>query len=173
MPNNKQIHNYNIKFGIYLGVFWIIYFSIFQSIQVFSLYPIISLVIGLLIQTVIITYCILNYKQYHNNILQLNKALKTGMIISVTGGIILAIYHFLLLNIFQYDLSSKITLIYENWILKNRPNLSAKELYDKIRLFQKYNTEKNITIISFLWVVFFGFFISILSGSILHKKVQP
>jgi preprotein translocase subunit YajC len=170
MENNKasikkNIINYGVLLGItsvLLGVVIYVMNAHLDPNWIFS-------VIGILILVGIISYGIKAYKKVNEGYLNLSEALKIGIGIALIGGIIVAIWTFILTTVIEPDYTQQMLDIQREKLLEN-PDMSEQMVNQSMAIVEKMSGPYIQIALSIIANLFFGFIISLFAGLAMQKK---
>lgn len=169
MENRVSPTGIMVNNGIILGVLIVLINVVIYALgQTSDPNPIFS-VLQYLVPLAVIYLGIKKFRELNNNSLKLGEAIKVGLGISLIGGIILAIYTFVLVNYIEPEYFTKMAETVEAKMLESNPNVSDEQLEMSLSMMKKMSGTW-ISIGSVIMMSLFGGLIySLISGLILKR----
>ncbi len=159
-----------LNYGILLGILSVILGVIMYVTNAYTDPSIIYTVIGFLILIGVISYGINAFKTENGGFLKLSDALKVGIGIAVIGGIITAIWSFLLMNYIEPDYMVQVMDVSREKMMESNPNLTDAQINSMMDMSAKFTTPWMIMAFSLIGNLFFGLLISLIAGLIMKNK---
>ncbi len=166
-PTKKIALNY----GLYLGIISILIGVIRYALGMQYDHDMPFGILSLVIMVVIIVLGIKKYKELNGGLLTLGQGLKTGIAISLIGGVIGIIYTLIFMSVIEPDfMAQKLEMAREEML--DNPNFSEDQIDNAIEMQEKFSSPGMIAAFGMLWTIFLGFVISLISSAIMQKKEE-
>lgn len=172
MENQVSTKGIMVNNGIILGVLIVlINVGIYALGQTFDPNPVFT-VLQYLVPLAVIYMGIKKFRELNDNSLKLGEAIKIGLGISLIGGIILAVYTFVLVNYIEPEYFTKMFEAVENKMLETNPNMSEEQIEMSLSMLKKMSGAW-ITIGTVIMTSLFGGLLySLISGLILKRNKE-
>ena len=159
-----------INFGVMLGIISVIY-GVFMYVTNVYLNPsTIYGVISFLILIVIITLAIKAFKSENGGFLSLSEALKVGIGVAVIGGIIAAIWSFVLTTYIEPEYVNQVMEAGREKMIESQPEMSEAQIDAAMGMTAKLSSPPIAFALSIVGSLFFGLIISLIVGLIMKNK---
>jgi hypothetical protein len=159
-----------LNYGLLLGILSVIMGVIMYVTNAYIDPSIIYTIIGFLILIGVISYGINAFKIENGGYLNLGDALKIGIGIAVIGGIITAIWSYLLMNFIEPDYMLQMMDVSREKLMETNPNLTDAQMNSMMEMSSKFTTPWMIMAFSLIGNLFFGLLISLIAGLIMKNK---
>ncbi|MCJ7758108.1 MAG: DUF4199 domain-containing protein [Gillisia sp.] len=159
-----------LNYGILLGILSVIMGVIMYVTNAYIDPSLIYTAISFLILIGVITFGINDFKRENSGFLNIGDALKVGIGIAVIGGIITAVWSYLLINYIEPDYMLQMMDVSREKIMESDPNLTDAEMNTIMEMSAKFRTPWMIMAISLIGNLFFGLVISLISGLIMKNE---
>lgn len=159
-----------INYGVLLGILSIILGVVMYVTNAYLAPSFIYSVIGFLILVVVIALAIKAYKSENGEFLGLGEALKVGIGVAVIGGIIAALWSFVLMNYIEPDFMSQMMEMQREEMIEANPNMTDSQMDAAMEMGEKFSSPWLIMAISLIGNLFFGLIISLVVGLIMKKE---
>lgn len=165
-----EAKSFVLNYGLLLGILTVI-MGVIMYVTNAYLNPHWSFsIIGFLLLAVIISLGIKSYKTANNNYLSIGEALKVGIGISVIGGIIGAIWMFLLVNYIEPEYMSQLAEVQRETMTQMNPNMTQEQMDMAMEMNAKFNSPWILMAFSLIGNLFFGLIIALVAGLIMKNK---
>ncbi len=161
---------YIIKYGIILGIIFVLYNVIIHVTDSVESRNWIHTVLDLTLRVAIITYGIYNYKFNNNGLLKLTEALKIGIGIAIIGGIFAVGWNLILTNIIEPDMINQKLVTQQEQMIKNNPDMSQEQINQSMEMVKKFSTPYITSALVLIWNSFLGLIISLIGGAIMQRN---
>ena len=162
----KFVLNYGLLLGIVSVVFGVIMYVTNEHLDPGIIYTI----IGFLILITIITLAIKAFKTENGGFLSLGEALKVGIGAAVIGGIIAAVWSFVLMNYIEPDYMNQLMEVQIEKMIEMQPDMTESQLDTSAEMASKFNSPIMVMAFSLIGNLFFGLIISLIVGLIMKNK---
>lgn len=162
----KFVLNYGVLLGILsvlMGVIMYVTNAYLNPSWIFG-------TISFLITVVVISLAIRAYKTENEGFLGLGEALKVGIGVAVIGGIIGAIWMFLLMNYIEPEYASQLAEVQREAIMETNPNMTEAQLETAMEFNAKFSSPYLLLAFSLIGSLFMGLVISLIAGLIMKNK---
>lgn len=159
-----------LNYGVLLGILSIIMGVVMYVTNAYLSPSFIYTVIGFLILVVVITLAIKAYKAENGGYLGLGEALKVGIGVAVIGGIISAIWSFILMNYIEPDFMSQMMELQREQMVETNPDMTESQLEAAMEMGAKFSSPWLLLAIALIGNLFFGLIISLVVGLIMKKE---
>lgn len=169
---NKQISSKKtiLQYGILLGITLVLLGVILYVTNTYK-DPHWSLsIVSILIIVLVISLGIKAYKTANNGFLTLSEALKTGIGIALIGGIIAALWSFILTTVIEPQYIQQVLEIQKEKMIAQNPNFSQEQIDQGMAIAKKFTSPYMSIAFSMIGSLFFGFIISLFAGLIMQRK---
>ncbi len=160
--------NYGVILGVLLILVSVIFYALGQTYKPSFVFSALQFIIPL----VIIFMGIKQFRQLNGDALSLSEALKTGLGISLIGGIILAVYNFVFAKFIEPDYFVKVLEIQQNQMIEANPNLSDEQIEMATEMSGMFANVWVMIGSAIMLSLFGGLIYSLISGLILKKDKQ-
>lgn len=158
--------NYGVMLGLLVVLIGVATYALGQTYDPSIVFSILQYLVPL----VVIYLGIKKFRELNENSLTLGEAIKTGLGISLIGGVILAIYTFILVNYIEPEYFTKMFETLEAKMLEKNPNMSDEQLEMSLAMMKKMSGTW-VSIGSVIMMSLFGGLIySLVSGFILKRN---
>lgn len=164
-PSKGIMINYGVVLGLLVVLIGVVTYSLGQVYDPNIVFKILQYLIPL----VVIYLGIKKFRELNENSLTLGEAIKTGLGISLIGGIILAIYTFLLTNYIEPDYFTEYFELYETKLQNESPNMSDEQLEMSLAMTKKMSGTWITIGFVIMTSLFGGLIYSLVSGFILKR----
>ena len=165
-----EAKSFVLNYGFLLGILTVIMGVVMYVTDAYLNPSIIYSVIGFLLLVVVISMGIKAYKTANNNFLSVGEALKVGIGISVIGGIIGAIWMFLLINYIEPEFMAQMADTQREAVTEMNPNMTEEQLDSVMEMNAKFSSPWIMIAISLVGNLFFGLIISLVAGLVMKNK---
>src|SRR5680860_1175029 len=152
----KFVLNYGLLLGILSVVFGVIMYVTNEHLDPSTIY----IVIGYLILITIITLAIKAFKSENGGFLSLGEALKVGIGAAVIGGIIAAVWSFVLMNYIEPDYMNQVMEVSREKMIETQPDMTESQLEAAEEITAKFASPIMVIAFSLIGNLFFGLVIS-------------
>lgn len=159
-----------LNYGLLLGILSVILGVIMYVTNAYLDPSFIYTILGFLILVVVISLGIKAFKNENSNYLSLGEALKVGIGIAVIGGIISAIWTFLLMNYIEPDFMAQMSDVSREKMLEMNPNMTQEQIDTAMEFNAKFTSSWMMMAFSLVGNLFFGLIISLVAGLIMKNK---
>ncbi len=159
-----------LNYGLLLGIVSVIFGVIMYVTNVYLDPGVIYSAIGFLVLIVIITLGIKAFKTENDGYLSLGEALKVGIGVAVIGGIITAVWSFVLMNYIEPEYMNQIMEVQREKMIEMQPNMTESQLEAASEMTSKMSSPLMIMAFSLIGNLFFGLVISLIAGLIMKNK---
>jgi hypothetical protein len=159
-----------LNYGILSGILSVILGVIMYVTNAYMDPSFIYAVIGFLISVAVISLGIKAFKTENGGFLNLSDSLKVGIGIAVIGGIITAIWSYLLMNYIEPDYMTQVMEVSREKMLISQPDLTQAQIDKMMEMSSKFSTPWMIMAFSLIGSLFFGLIISLTAGLIMRNK---
>ena len=159
-----------LNYGIMLGIISVIFGVIMYVTNVYLDPGIIYTLIGFLVLIVIISLGIKAFKSENGGYLSLGEALKVGIGVAVIGGIIAAVWSFVLMNYIEPDYMNQMMEVQREKMVEAQPDLTESQLDAAEEMTAKFASPIMVVAFSLIGNLFFGLIISLIAGLIMKNK---
>ena len=171
MENQKAtVKKFVLNYGLMLGIISVIFGVIMYVTNVYLNPGILYTIIGFLIYIIIISLAIKAFKTENGGFLSLSEALKVGIGVSVIGGIIAALWSFVLMNYIEPDYMNQMIEVQREKMIEMQPDMTEAQLDDAAEMASKFSSPLISIAISLIGSLFFGLVISLIAGLIMKNK---
>lgn len=169
---NKQTEakKFVLNYGVLLGILAVILGVVMYVTNAYLNPSFIYSVIGFLLLVVVITYGIKAYKQENGGFLNLSEALKVGIGIAVIGGLISAIWSYVLMTYIEPDFMAQTMEVTQNKMMETNPNMSEDQIEAAMEMGASFSSPWIIMAFSLIGNLFFGLLISLIAGLVMKKE---
>ena len=126
--------------------------------------------ISFLVTVVVISLAIRAYKSENNGFLSLGESLKVGIGVSVIGGIISAIWMFLLMNYIEPEYINQLAEVQREAIMESNPNMTEAQMNTAMEFNAKFTSPYLLLAFTLIGSLFVGLIISLIAGLIMKNK---
>lgn len=162
----KFVLNYGLLLGIVSVIFGVIMYVMNAHLDPGMIYTI----IGFLVLIVIISLAIKAFKSENGGFLSLGEALKVGIGVAVIGGIIAALWSFVLMNYIEPDYMSQLMEVQREKMIEAQPEMTQAQLDATAEMTAKFSSPLMVMAFSLIGNLFFGLVISLIAGLIMKNK---
>ncbi len=159
-----------LNYGLLLGIVSVIFGVIMYVTNVYLDPGFIYSAIGFLVLVVIITLGIKAFKTENGGYLSLGEALKVGIGVAVIGGIITAVWSFVLMNYIEPEYINQIMDVQREKMVEMNPNMTDAQMESAMEISSKMGSPLMIMAFSLIGNLFFGLVISLIAGLIMKNK---
>lgn len=159
-----------LNYGVLLGILAVILGVIMYVTNAYLNPSFIYSVIGFLILIVVITLGIKAFKQENGGFLSLSEALKVGIGIAVIGGLISALWSFVLMTFIEPDFMAQTMEVTRNKMLETNPNMTEAQIDSAMEMGASFSSPWIIMAFSLIGNLFFGFIISLIAGLVMKRE---
>lgn len=159
-----------LNYGVLLGILSVILGVIMYVTNAYIDPSIIYTILGFLILIGVISYAINAFKTENGGYLNLGEALKVGIGVAVIGGIITAIWSYLLMNYIEPQYMAQIMEVNQQKMMETNPNLTEAQMDSMMEMSSKFTSPFMIMAFSLIGNLFFGLLISLIAGLIMKNK---
>lgn len=167
---NTEAKKFVLNYGILLGILSVIMGVIMYITNAYLNPSFIYSIIGFLLLIVVITLSIKAYKSENGNYLSLGEALKVGIGVAVIGGIITALWSFVLMNYIEPDYMAQMMDVSRDKMTEMNPNMTDAQLETAMEFNSKFSSPWIVMAFSLIGNLFFGLIISLIAGLIMKNK---
>lgn len=165
-----EAKSFVINYGVLLGILSVIMGVIMYVTNAYLNPHWIYSVLGFILLVVVISLGIKAYKTENDNFLSIGEALKVGIGISVIGGIIGAIWMFLLMNYIEPEYMAQLSDVQRTTIQENNPNMSEEQMNSIMEMNARFSSPWFLMAFSLIGNLFFGLIIALVAGLIMKNK---
>jgi hypothetical protein len=162
----KFVLNYGLLFGIVAVIYGVILYVTNVYLDPGFIYSAIQFLIAI----VIISMAIKAFKTENGGYLSLGEAFKVGIGVAVIGGIIIAVWSFILMNYIEPEYLAQVTEIQRGKMSEMNPDLTESQLNAASEMGAKMSSPLMIMAISLIGNLFLGLVISLIAGLIMKNK---
>lgn len=126
--------------------------------------------ISFLITVVVISLAIRAFKTKNSGFLSLGEALKVGIGVAVIGGIIGAIWMFLLMNYIEPEYVNQLAEVQRETISEANPNMTEAQMNTAMEFNAKFTSPYFLLAFTLIGSLFMGLIISLIAGLIMKNK---
>lgn len=159
-----------LNYGVLLGITSVIFGVVMYVTNVHLDPPMVYSIIGFLILIVVISLGIKAFKTENGGFLSLGEALKVGIGVAVIGGIIAAIWSFVLMNYIEPDYMSQMMEVQREKMIEMQPDMTESQLDATAEMTSKFSSPLMVMAFSLIGNLFFGLVISLVAGLIMKNK---
>ncbi len=159
-----------LNYGVLLGILSVIMGVVMYVTNAYLNPGVIYSIIGFLILVVVISLGIKAYKTANNNFLGVGDALKVGIGIAVIGGIISAVWMFVLMNYIEPEYMNQVAEVQREVMAEQNPNLTQEQMDMAMEMSAKFTSPWFIMAFALIGNLFFGLIISLVAGLIMKNK---
>ncbi len=159
-----------LNYGLLLGIVSVTFGVIMYVTNVYLEPSMVYTIIGFLILITIITLAIKAFKTESGGYLSLSEALKVGIGVAVIGGIIAAIWSFVLMNYIEPDYMNQMMEVQREKMIEMQPNMTEAQINNATEMASKFSSPLISIAISLIGSLFFGLVISLIVGLIMKNK---
>ncbi len=159
-----------LNYGVLLGILSVILGVVMYVTDAHLDPSIIYTVISSLILIVVITYGIKAFKQENGGFLNLTEALKVGIGIAVIGGLISAIFSYVLMTFIEPDFMAQTMEVTRNKMLETNPNMTEDQVEEAMEMGASFSSPWVLMAFSLIGSLFFGLIISLIAGLVMKKE---
>lgn len=159
-----------LNYGILLGILSVILGVVMYVTNAYIDPSLIYTAIGFLILIGVISFGINAFKTENGGFLNLADALKVGIGIAVIGGIITAVWSYLLMNYIEPEYMSQVMEMSREKMMLTNPDLTDAQMDKMMEMSAKFSTPWMIMAFSLIGNLFFGLLISLIAGLIMKNK---
>ena len=171
MENQKvTAKKFVLNYGLILGIISVIFGVVMYVTNVYLDPSIIYTIIGFLILVTIISLAIKAFKTENGGFLSLSEALKVGIGVAVIGGIIAAIWSFVLMNYIEPDYMNQMMEVQREQMIEMQPDMTEAQLDSAAEMASKFSSPLISVATSLIGSLFFGLVISLIAGLIMKNK---
>ena len=165
-----EAKNFVLNYGILLGIISVILGVIMYVTNDYIDPSLIYSAISFLILIGVISFGMNAFKTENGGFLNLGDALKVGIGIAVIGGIITAVWSYLLMNYIEPDYMLQMMDVSREKMMESNPNLTDAQMNSMMEMSAKFTTPWMIMAFSLIGNLFFGLLISLIAGLIMKNK---
>jgi len=110
------------------------------------------------------------FKTANAGFLSLGEALKVGIGAAVIGGIIAAIWSFVLMNYIEPDYMNQMMEVQREKMIEMQPEMTEAQLDATAEMTSKFSSPIMVVAFSLIGNLFFGLIISLIAGLIMKNK---
>ena len=171
MENQKvTAKKFVLNYGLILGIISVIFGVIMYVTNVYLDPSIMYTIIGFLILITVISLAIKAFKSENGGFLSLSEALKVGIGVAVIGGIIAALWSFVLMNYIEPDYMNQMMEVQREKMIEMQPDLTEAQLDSAAEMSSKFSSPLIVMAFSLIGNLFFGLVISLIAGLIMKNK---
>ena len=171
MENQKtEAKKFVLNYGVLLGILSVTLGVVMYVTNAYLAPSFIYSIIGFLILIVVISLGIKAFKSENAGYLSLGEALKVGIGVAVIGGIIGAIWSFVLMNYLEPEFMSQMMDVQREQMMETNPNMTEAQMETAIEMGAKFSSPWIIMAASLIGNLFFGLIISLIAGLIMKKE---
>lgn len=171
MENQKtEAKQFVLNYGILLGILTVVMGVIMYVTNAYLEPSIIYSIIIYLILIVVISLGIKAFKTENGGFLSIGEALKVGIGVAVVGGIISALWSFVLMNYLEPDYMAQMTELSRDRLVEVNPNMTESQIEAAMEFNQRFSSPYFIMAVTLIGNLFFGFIISLIAGIIMKKE---
>ncbi|CAM4039831.1 DUF4199 domain-containing protein [Gillisia hiemivivida] len=159
-----------LNYGLLLGIVSVIFGVIMYVTNVYLDPGIIYTLIGFLVLITIISLGIKAFKSENGGFLSLGEAIKVGIGVAVIGGIIAAVWSFVLMNYIEPDYMNQMMEVNREKMVESSPDLTEAQLDAAAEMTSKFTSPIMVVAFSLVGNLFFGLIISLIAGLIMKNK---
>ncbi|HSM64143.1 MAG TPA: DUF4199 domain-containing protein [Gillisia sp.] len=159
-----------LNYGLLLGIVSVIFGVIMYVTNVYLDPGFIYSAIGFLVLIVIISLGIKAFKTENGGYLSLGEALKVGIGVAVIGGIITAIWSFVLMNYIEPEYMNQLMEVQREKMVEMQPDMTESQMDAAMEMSSKMSSPIMIMAFSLIGNLFFGLVISLIAGLIMKNK---
>jgi hypothetical protein len=159
-----------LNYGVLLGILSVIMGVVMYVTNAYLDPSFIYSIIGFLLLIVVISLAIKAFKSENGNYLSLGEALKVGIGVAVIGGIITALWSFVLMNYIEPDYMSQMMDVSRDKMTEMNPNMTDAQLEAAMEFNAKFSSPWIVMAFSLIGNLFFGLIISLIAGLIMKNK---
>lgn len=160
--------NYGLMLGVALVLLSVISYALGQTYNPNIIFSVLQYIIPF----VVIFLGIKAFRALNNESLTLGEAIKTGLGVSLIGGIILAIYMFVFLQFVEPDFFTKMAETVQAKIIESNPNLSDEQIEQTVAMSQKFSNVWVTVASTIMMSLFGGLIYSLICGLILKRNKE-
>ncbi len=159
-----------LNYGVLLGILAVILGVVMYVTDAYLDPSFIYSALGFLILIVVIILGIKAFKQENGGFLSLSEALKVGIGIAVIGGLISAIWSFVLMTYIEPDFMAQTMEMTRNKMMESNPNMTEAQMDAAIEMGAKFSSPWIIMAFSLIGNLFFGLIISLIAGLVMKRE---
>lgn len=159
-----------LNYGLLLGIVSVIFGVIMYVTNVYLDPGFIYSAIGFLVLIVIISLGIKAFKTENGGYLSLGEALKVGIGVAVIGGIITAIWSFVLMNYIEPEYMNQLMEVQREKMVEMQPDMTESQMDAAMEMSSKMSSPIMLMAFSLIGNLFFGLVISLIAGLIMKNK---
>ncbi len=159
-----------LNYGVLLGILAVL-MGVITYVMNLHLNPgVVFNIIGFLVIVVVIALAIKAFKQENNGFLRLGEAIKVGVGVALIGGIISALWMFLLINFIEPDYMVQMEEFQREMMVEQNPNMTEDQLEQSMEFVTKFNSPIISMAVVLITYMFLGLIISLIIGLIMKKE---
>ena len=171
MENQKvTAKKFVLNYGLILGIISVIFGVVMYVTNVYLNPSIIYTIIGFLILITVISLAIKAFKTENGGFLSLSEALKVGIGVAVIGGIIAALWSFVLMNYVEPDYMNQMMEVQREKMIEMQPDMTEAQLNSAAEMSSKFSSPLMVMAFSLIGNLFFGLVISLIAGLIMKNN---
>ncbi len=159
-----------LNYGVLLGIITVIYGVFLYATNIYLDPSITYGIISYLIVIVIVTLAIRAFKTENGGFITLSEALKVGIGVAVIGGIIAAIWNFVLTTYIEPDFINNVLETTQEKMIETQPEMSEAQIDAAMGITSKLTSPPIAFALSLIGNLFFGLIISLIAGLIMKNK---
>lgn len=159
-----------LNYGLLLGILSVIVGAVMYVTDAYLNPSFIYSIISFLILITVITLGIKAYKQENGGFLSLGEALKVGIGVAVIGGIISAIWSYILMNFIEPDFMIQTMEASRDKMMENNPDMTPDQMEKALEMGASFNSPWIIMAVSLIGNLFFGLVISLIAGLVMKRE---
>ncbi len=159
-----------LNYGVMLGIISVIYGVILYVTNIYLNPGMVYGLISFAILIIVISLAIKAFKSENGGFLSLGEALKVGIGVAVIGGIIAAIWTFVLTTYIEPDYVNQVMEAGRENLIETQPDMTEAQIDGAMEMSSKLSSPPIAFALSIVGSLFFGLIISLIVGLIMKNK---
>ncbi len=162
-----------LNYGLLLGVATVLFSVAIYAVNGMSMErPLWQKVLSIAIMIAAIILGIKKYKEFNNGKLTLGQAMKTGLGISLIGGLIAGIYTYIFFAYVEPEFMTQVMEIAQEKMMEQNPDMPDDQVEMAMSMSRKFSSPTAMLFFSVIGSLIFGAIISVIGGLVMRKEEQ-